>query len=192
MKLGLLLLPLVAAHSLVERGCAEKKKPDTCCCMSYKNACTMNTERMYHVKLYYNRKPGITPEEFNRYWAYEHAPLAEQFHLRLGVQKYMQVIQSAPTQVTDRYLTMCKYHSTPDFRALIGDTVPILEFDGAAEFWVHRIETMSEMINDPFYIEQIGPDEANFIDASSMRMVVGVDYIVVDNGNLVEEHGRRF
>ena len=43
------------------------------------------TEQLFHVKLFYNRKPGISPEEFNRYWAYQHAPLAEPFHLRLGV-----------------------------------------------------------------------------------------------------------
>lgn len=48
------------------------------------------------------------------------------------------------------------------------------------------------MGSDPEYLEKIQPDEANFIDGESMRMIVGVDYIVVENQNAVEEHGRKF
>lgn len=59
--------------------------------MTYKPTCTMNMERMLHVKIFYNRKEGITPEEFNRYWSNEHAKLATPFHLRIGVVKYSQV-----------------------------------------------------------------------------------------------------
>lgn len=59
--------------------------------MTYKAACTMNTERMFHIKLFYNRKQGITPEEFNSYWANEHAALTTPFLLHLGVVKYSQV-----------------------------------------------------------------------------------------------------
>jgi hypothetical protein len=65
--------------------------PDGCCCMSYKSACTMNLERAFHIKLFYNRKEGITPEEFNQYWAYNHSAIATPFHLRMGVLKYNQV-----------------------------------------------------------------------------------------------------
>lgn len=59
--------------------------------MTYKAACTMNMERMFHVKIFYNRKQGITLEEFNSYWANNHSALAEPFHLRLGVVKYSQL-----------------------------------------------------------------------------------------------------
>lgn len=51
----------------------------------------MNMERMFHVKMFYNRKKGITPEEFNSYWANKHAALVTNFHLRIGVVKYSQV-----------------------------------------------------------------------------------------------------
>jgi hypothetical protein len=70
--------------------------------------------------------------------------------------------------------------------------LPILEFDGAAEFWVPNLETFQAMGSDPEYVEKIQPDEANFIDLESMRMIVGVDYIVVENQNAVQEHGRKF
>jgi hypothetical protein len=54
----------------------------------------MNVERMFHIKLFYNRKQGITPEEFNSYWANNHSALATNFHLRMGVVKYSQVCAS--------------------------------------------------------------------------------------------------
>lgn len=63
----------------------------TDCTDCYRSNCTMSTEKLWHVKLFYNRKEGMTPEEFNRYWAYEHGPRAENFHLRLGVVRYNQV-----------------------------------------------------------------------------------------------------
>lgn len=68
----------------------------------------------------------------------------------------------------------------------------VLEFDGAAEFWVQNMETFQAMGMDPHYVNVIRPDEANFIDAKSMRLIVGVDYIVIENQNAVTEHGRTF
>jgi hypothetical protein len=88
------ILPLAAAHSLSGRWPGNTENSTVakeCCCLTYKAACTMNMERMFHVKLFYNRKKGITPEEFNDYWANKHAALATNFHLRLGVVKYAQV-----------------------------------------------------------------------------------------------------
>ncbi|CAH0057180.1 unnamed protein product [Clonostachys solani] len=177
----LALLPLVAARG--SHTCSNKNQnattplvPEDCCCMTYKAACTMNMERVYHVKLFYNRKQGITPEEFNRYWAYDHAALATPFHLRLGVVKYSQ------------------YHSTPELRDLgrVEGAAPILEFDGAAEFWMHNLETLQAMANDNEYLTKIQPDEANFMDLESARMIIGVDYIVVEHQNVVQQHGRTF
>lgn len=69
--------------------------------------------------------------------------------------------------------------------------MPILEYDGAAEFWA-PLEVLQRMNTDPEYLGKIQPDEANFIDGTSLRMVVGVDYIVVENQNAVMEHGRQF
>jgi hypothetical protein len=68
----------------------------------------------------------------------------------------------------------------------------ILQYDGAAEFWVRDLETLQAMVIDEEYVNVIQPDEANFIDASSMKMLIGVDYVVVEDGKLVEEHGREF
>lgn len=70
--------------------------------------------------------------------------------------------------------------------------MPILEYDGAAEFWMPNLEIFQAMGSDPEYLEKIQPDEANFIDGESIKMILGVDYIVVENQNAVEEHGRQF
>ena len=45
------------------------------------------------------------------------------------------------------------------------------------------------MRGDPEYISKIQPDKANFIDAGSIRMISGVDYIVMENENAGGEHG---
>ncbi|RBR11165.1 hypothetical protein FVER53590_29906 [Fusarium verticillioides] len=147
-----------------------------CCPFTYKPTCTKNLERVYHIKLFYNRKEGITPEQFNAYWANNHTKTAGNFHLRFGVYKYSQ------------------YHSTPELRDLlrVPGGAPVLEFDGAAEFWVPTMEIFQAMGSDPFYRDVITTDENNFIDHSSMRMIVGFDYIMVDNQNAVTEHGRNF
>ncbi|KAM0186992.1 hypothetical protein ACHAPI_011420 [Fusarium lateritium] len=147
-----------------------------CCPFTYKQTCTKNLEKMYHIKLFYGRKEGVTPEEFNDYWANSHVKTAGDFHLRMGVYKYSQ------------------YHSTPEYRDLVRapGAPQILEFDGAAEFWVQNMETFQAMGMDPHYVNVIRPDEANFIDANSMRVIVGVDYIIVENQNAVTEHGRTF
>ena len=48
------------------------------------------------------------------------------------------------------------------------------------------------MGSDPEYLSVIKPDEANFIDQESIRMIIGVDYIALDSQNAVGEHGRSF
>lgn len=53
-------------------------------------------------------------------------------------------------------------------------------------------QTLRDMQTDPEYVGVIMPDEARFIDLPSMKMVVGVDFVVVDSGHLVGEHGRDF
>lgn len=62
-------------------------------CRTVDPVCTSYQEKLYHMKMYYNRKNGITPEEFNRYWANEHGKLTQPFHIHIGVIKYLQVCQ---------------------------------------------------------------------------------------------------
>ncbi|KAF4989381.1 hypothetical protein FGRMN_9150 [Fusarium graminum] len=171
------ILPLTAATKSIPHPPNDNSpEPITsaeCCPFTYKQTCTKNLEKMFHIQLFYNRKEGITPEEFNRYWSNNHVKNAGDFHLRLGVHNIT---------------------STPEYRDLVRvpGAAPILEFDGAAEFWVQNLEAFQAMSTDPHYVNVIQPDEANFIDPKSMSFIVGVDYIFVENQNAVTEHGRTF
>lgn len=92
------LLPLTAAASSIpQTGTISALEPASsaeCCPFTYKPTCTKNLERVYHIKLFYNRKQGITPEQFNAYWANNHTKAVGDFHLRFGVYKYSQVSNS--------------------------------------------------------------------------------------------------
>lgn len=86
-------LPLVSATSIKPRT-DYTPVPATsaeCCPFTYKQTCTKNLERMYHIQLFYNRKKGLSSEDFNAYWANNHTKTAGDFHLRMGVYKYSQV-----------------------------------------------------------------------------------------------------
>jgi hypothetical protein len=51
----------------------------------------MNTEPLIRVTVCVNRRKGTTEEEFNKYWAYTHGPLATDWLLRCGIVRYVQV-----------------------------------------------------------------------------------------------------
>lgn len=48
-------------------------------------------EKLIRVTVCVHRKKGTTEDEFNKYWAYKHAPLATNWLLRCGIIKYTQV-----------------------------------------------------------------------------------------------------
>lgn len=109
-SLLLSILPLTSAAKSIPHSRADYTPvPATsaeCCPFTYKQTCTKNLERMYHIQLFYNRKEGVTPEEFNSYWANNHVKTAGDFHLRMGVYKYSQVYSLSSTMITVFYPTL--------------------------------------------------------------------------------------
>ena len=69
---------------------------------------------------------------------------------------------------------------------------PLLEYDGMGDFWVHNYEDFEAAFLDPEYQEKIRPDELKLIDMDSIAVTVGVEYVAIDNGKVVEEHQRSF
>lgn len=57
---------------------------------------------------------------------------------------------------------------------------------------MHELETFQAMGSDLEYLNVVQTDEANFIDLESIRMIIGLDYIVLESQNAVGEHGRTF
>ncbi|KAH6662585.1 EthD domain-containing protein [Halenospora varia] len=136
-------------------------------------------EKLIRVSVAVHRKPGTTEEEFNKYWAYKHGPLATEWLLRCGIVKYTQ------------------YHTTSEFKKF-GDAMsaqtgrPMLEYDGFGDFYVRKYEDFENAFLDPEYMEKIRPDELRLIDMERIGVTVGVEYVVINEGKLVEKHGREF
>jgi hypothetical protein len=57
----------------------------------------MSTEKLYHIKMLYKRKEGMSAEEFSRYWVQHHSKITKPFHQRYGVVKYNQVSRIHPS-----------------------------------------------------------------------------------------------
>lgn len=45
-------------------------------------------------------------------------------------------------------------------------------FDGIAEVWFDNVEDMTTAFNEPRFVDEVGPDDAKFIDPSSVSILV--------------------
>lgn len=69
---------------------------------------------------------------------------------------------------------------------------PVLDWDGIADFYVRKYEDFEAAFLDSEYLERIRPDEVKLINMESIRLTVGVDYVCIDEGEIVEKHERKF
>ena len=88
-----------------------------------------------------------------------------------------------------------QYHTTSEHKALakkMSDAVgrPLLEYDGMGDFWVHKYEDFEAAFLDAEYQEKIRPDALKLIDMDSIAVTVGVEYVVIDDGKVVDKHQR--
>jgi uncharacterized protein (TIGR02118 family) len=109
------------------------------------------------VKLIYciNRKPGMSVEEFQRYWRETHGPIAARIP---GLRRYVQC------------------HTAP--AAYAGGAQP--PFDGAAELWFDDMEALAAAMRSP-EVQAAREDEKNFIDHSRVAAFVTEEKPVVDH-----------
>lgn len=162
----------------------------------------MDTEPLIRVTVCVNRKKGTTEEEFNKYWAYEHGPLALDWLLRCGIVRYVQVgdpqrLKNTRINVMLHILTLPQYHTTSEYRDLakkMSEAVgrPGLQYDGMGDFWVRKYEDFEAAFLDKEYQEKIRPDELRLIDMDTVAVTVGVEYVAIDDGKIVTEHSRSF
>ncbi|KAG9240257.1 EthD domain-containing protein [Calycina marina] len=140
---------------------------------------SINYEKLIRVSVHLKRKPGISEDAFNKYWAYTHGPLATEWLLRCGIIKYTQ------------------YHCTSQWKFLgakMSAAVhrPMLEFDGSGDFYVRTYQDFENAFLDAEYREKIRPDELEFVDMGSLRVAVGVEFVMIEQGKAVERHERKF
>ena len=65
---------------------------------------------------------------------------------------------------------------------------PMPEWDGFTDAYVRDFKTFEDAFKDPEYLEKIRPDELAFIDVDSLQMVIGQNYEVIRDGELVTQH----
>jgi uncharacterized protein (TIGR02118 family) len=92
------------------------------------------------------RKPGITHEEFARYWRQNHGPLVTSVpEFMRYVRKYVQchiVSNSGPLGISTDYV-------------------------GIAELWFDSADDLKRAFSEPRYLEIIRPDELKFVDLAN-------------------------
>ncbi|KAF2794250.1 hypothetical protein K505DRAFT_242551 [Melanomma pulvis-pyrius CBS 109.77] len=139
----------------------------------------MSTESLIRVTVCVNRKIGTTEDEFNKYWAYKHGPLATEWLQRNGIIKYVQ------------------YHTTSEYKSLGQKMFDAtgrspLSYDGMGDFWVKKYDDFEAAFLDPYYQKVIQPDEKNLIDMDTIAVTIGVEYVVINEGKIVQKHEREF
>ncbi len=104
------------------------------------------------------RKPGMSHEQFDRYWRNQHAA----------------VIKSVPefTRHVRRYV-QCH---------LAAEDTPFLatgSYDGVAELWFDDVAAMNTAFSEPRYLEVIRPDELKFVDMERTVSLVTAELEVI-------------
>jgi uncharacterized protein (TIGR02118 family) len=121
---------------------------------------------MYKLTYCLRRKPGMTLEDFQRYWLDVHAPLVAERAELLGIKKYIQVHTADLPEV----------HAGLQARNG-GSPEP---YDGVAELWAESLESMAS--DDP-KVQQAAldllEDERNFIDLPNSPIWIGVEHPIV-------------
>ena len=111
------------------------------------------------VKLIYvfARKPGMSVEEFQRYWREEHGPIAARIP---GVRRYVQC------------------HVLPE----LYDRDPSREgpaYDGAAELWFDDLDSLRQAFRSSEVLAA-RENEAEFIDHSRSFLIITEEKLVVE------------
>jgi len=102
---------------------------------------------------FFKRRPEISVDEFQRHWRTRHAELVVR---QSGLRRYVQ-----------NHVLPSSYRTREP------------AFDGVAEAWFDDIDTMRALAPSPEYAA-VRADEANFIDAASMGVVLADETAVRD------------
>ena len=108
---------------------------------------------MVKLVAFFRRKAGVSVEDFQRHWRTTHAELVIR---QKGLRRYVQ----------NHTLASGYDRGEPDY-------------DGVAEAWFDDTDAMRELASSPDYAA-VRADEANFIDAESLGMLLTDEVTIVD------------
>jgi uncharacterized protein (TIGR02118 family) len=120
------------------------------------------------IKLTYclRRKPGMSVEDFQRYWREVHAPLVADRAELLGIQRYIQLHTADLPEV--HAALQARNGGSPE------------RYDGVAELWFESLDALGS--EDPAVQQaqvDLLEDERNFIDLASSPLWFAVENPVI-------------
>lgn len=122
------------------------------------------------IKMVYclRRLPGVSEEEFHRYWLEQHGPLVRSVAKDMGILRYVQThtVQLPMSDILRRS------------RGL-GEA-----YDGVAELWWESEERMVDALSSPEGLEaqtRLTDDEATFIDFSASCAWLAEEHVIFDH-----------
>ncbi len=114
---------------------------------------------MVKVMVCLKRKPGMSEEEFHRYWKDVHGPLVNSVpEFMRYVRKYVQSHTISPT--------------------VPGVSTPPAQYDGVAELWFDSLDDVAKAYSEPRCVNLLTPDWDNFFDVQRSLFFV-VDEVVM-------------
>ncbi|KAJ3899835.1 EthD domain-containing protein [Lentinula edodes] len=113
------------------------------------------------ITILIRRKEDLTKEKFLEHWTKEHVK-----------------IFSNVKKVQEKVIRYNQFHILkPESDKLSAAGFPVLDFDAAAEFFVAKLDDLMELLRDEEYQQKVTADESNFLDHSSIQVLVGEDHI---------------
>ncbi|KAF7512303.1 hypothetical protein GJ744_001871 [Endocarpon pusillum] len=130
--------------------------------------------KMLCLTIYSYKKAGLSDEEYRSYMLKTHAPpLASTLMEKYGIVGFTMTHMNSTTRPLLTSITGPHFTNTADY-----DVVSQMKFP--------TVECFTQMLADPFYRENVMPDDANFADMSRTKMSLGwVEEVVKDGKNLV-------
>lgn len=121
---------------------------------------------MYKLTFCLRRKPGMSREEFQRYWRETHAPLVAERAQTLGIRRY---IQAHTEDLPDAHAALqARNGGAPE------------PFDGVAELWFDSLDAFAS--DDPAVRKasaDLFEDETKFIDHPNSPMWIAQENVVI-------------
>ncbi|THY26956.1 hypothetical protein D6D01_04261 [Aureobasidium pullulans] len=145
--------------------------------------------KQYKLTTLVRRRSGITEQEFHKYWSEKHPIVVNDWLVRHGVVKYVQVdaFEVLMNHYPAELMSLVQYHTPSEIRnqCEFGQgPSQIAEFDGYVELTVPSIEALKRAFDDPFYKSHVAPDEAVFIDAQGTRRTFGYEEVYINDGKV--------
>ena len=105
------------------------------------------------------KKPGMSDEEFHRYWKEVHAPIAAKIP---GIRRYVQHHTAYPNLL---------------------ESMGVPSYDGAAEIWVDDFASLERVVSTP-EIARAFEDHPNFLaDNTRCALFITEEHVVIDGGS---------